>query len=592
MRKDEALTHTASEPLVGVPFLVGVVGHRDLLPAQLSDIRRTVSFALQDLAGAVDGVKPTILCPMADGADLLVADVALGMGLDIVVLLTFPEDMCRAELSSDSARALFDKVLARATRRLELPLPPGTGPDSLPHGSALRDAQYAEVGRLLANHCALLLAIWNGQPTTHVAGTARVLESRRGGLRSSPFTERSSGLTSTAGNDLVFEIRCGRTGDEQPVRVLGYSGSNMEAGESGPILQPPPALLAYLRKIAGFNADCAHHRDLLAEGGWPLGSPDAPVPAPLARLDRLFVQADLLGSLFRRRFLRALMLRYSLWAAMASLLFAFERVSSGYAGLAIILVVLAIFMAGRLLASGTERQEWHRKSLDYRALAESLRVEYYWELAGLRNRFPQEFAHDSLLQKQDSDLEWIRGAMRTATLALALEPVKPSPEGFARTLSGWIGDDTPAGRGGQLHYYGARSGQLQHKLHRIETIERFLLGSGLGLALGFLIEIVLVLADGPGLAEGPRHYLLWTMALITVYAGILEVYVAERADRPVIRQYLYMHSLFSIAARELPAAGTDEQRLGVLHALGQACLAEHAHWTLSQRDKAIQGLKW
>jgi hypothetical protein len=40
------------------------------------------------------------------------------------------------------------------------------------------------------------------------------------------------------------------------------------------------------------------------------------------------------------------------------------------------------------------------------------------------------------------------------------------------------------------------------------------------------------------------------------------------------------------------AARTHDERLEVLRSLGHACLAEHAQWTLAQRDKAIEGLKW
>ena len=53
-----------------------------------------------------------------------------------------------------------------------------------------------------------------------------------------------------------------------------------------------------------------------------------------------------------------------------------------------------------------------------------------------------------------------------------------------------------------------------------------------------------------------------------------------------------MHSLFRLAAQELQSARTEDQKLEILRSLGHACLAEHAQWTLAQRDKTIQGLKW
>jgi hypothetical protein len=312
----------------------------------------------------------------------------------------------------------------------------------------------------------------------------------------------------------------------------------------------------------------------------------------LALLNQLFMQSDYLGSFFRRRFLGAIKLRYTLWAAMAALLFSFERIESRVVALGVILSVLAIFIAGRIHAVLAHRRSWHRKYLDYRALAEALRVDYYWEVAGVRQRYAGEFAHESFLQKQDADLEWIRAAMRSVNLRVALAPARPTAERIAEVMAGWIGDDTPAGRGGQIHYYRTRSGQLSHWLHRAEGIDRVLLSIGLLLALTFLVDIVASLLGRHLLPEHPRHYLMWCMALLTLYAGIYEIYLAERADRTLIRQYRYMHGLFGFASRELAAAPSTEGKLEVLRSLGHACLAEHAQWTLAQRDKTIQGLKW
>ena len=58
---------------------------------------------------------------------------------------------------------------------------------------------------------------------------------------------------------------------------------------------------------------------------------------------------------------------------------------------------------------------WHRKigalqkQLDYRALAEGLRVQFFWSLAGVRRS-----ATDLYLRKQNDQLQWIREALRSA----------------------------------------------------------------------------------------------------------------------------------------------------------------------------------
>ena len=584
-------------PLYQVPFVIGVVGHRDLVPAQVPAIRDAARAQLVRLQQGAPDLRLQLLCAVADGADLLVAEVAMELGIEVVALLTFPEDICRGDLISDEARAQFDRVMQKA-QRLEVPLPDGVTREDLAGNGPARDQQYQRAALLLARYCSLLVAVWDGKPTPHAAGSARVIEFRQRGLQSSqqPDAETDDALLGASDNDLLFEIRCARaslagaSGAAPDIDVRGYSGAGVEPSDD--LYAVPAGLQRILQRTAGFNRDCRENADRMAGGSWPL-TPAGTLPPPsLALLDSVFTQADFLGSHYRRRFVRALKFRYVLWAAMAALLFAFERASEGLSGLTIIVSVMAVFVAGHFLARGAHRFSWHRKYLDYRALAEALRVAYFWELAGVRHHYAGELAHESFLQTQDEDLGWIRATMRAVTLHVVLHPGERPQPSFAQAQAAWIGDDTPAGRNGQIHFYGARAAQLQHHLHRAEAIDRVLLGVGLTLASVFVLDVSLGLGGFHLLPHFVRHSLLGAMALLTVYGGIFEIYLAERADRALIRQYRYMHRLFRQADGELKAAPTRAQQLAVLRSLGHACLAEHAQWTLAQRDKTMQGLKW
>lgn len=590
----------AEDPLYEIPFMVGVAGHRDPLPAQIPAIRVAVGALFRQLVDAHPAVRIQLICPMADGADLLVAEVALDMGIDILALLTFPEDICRADLHSDAAQSIFDRVLAKA-ERLELPLAPGVTREHLKHGAPERDRQFQRAALVLATYSSLLIVIWDGKATEHAAGTARVVEFRQRGIRLSheQDLEQPDLLLGARDNDLIYDIRCARSSDpaacatSPPLDVRGFVGADFDLSATHPAHQLPADLHRLLARTAEFNHDTRAAGQDIATRGYPITPPGSPpVPATLQLVEQLFVQADYLGGHFRRCFLRAIKFRYTMWALMAALLFSFDKLSTGMTGLVIIMMVLAIFVTGRQHASRAHRNSWHRKYLDYRALAEALRVDYFWEITGVRRRFAGEFAHESFLQKQDSDLEWIRAAMRAVSLRLAMRPSAPAPDAFARAHAGWIGDESAAGGGGQLSYYRNRSHQLNHRLHQAEKVDKALLALGLALAITFLIDISLSMLDVEFLPHAPRHMLLWTMTLLTVYAGIYDVYLAERNDRTLIRQFRYMHSLFRFADNELQSARTEGEKLEILRSLGHACLAEHAQWTLAQRDKTIQGLKW
>lgn len=591
---------TSEQGLFRIPLLVGVSGHRDLLPAQMPAIRAEVERLLRQLCDASPDVRPQLLCPMADGADLLVAEVALELGIEILAILTFPREVCRADLRTDQDRAVFDRVLQGA-ETLELPVPSGVSTEQLTRAGPARDRQFQRAGLLVARYSSLLIAIWDGETTAHAAGTARVVDFRRRGVSFSSDEELVPAdlLLSAHDNDLLYEIRCARMSkvssaeNASPVRVLGFVGSGADIGNADVRTDLPRGLQTLLTCTAEFNRDAGEFAAEIARGGRKLTVPSPyPVPQTLSLVDRLFTEADWLGGYFRKCFSRTLKARYVLWAAMAFFLLAFKKMSTGTMGLTIVLGVLGIFFAGWALATWAHRRSWHRKYLDYRALAEALRVDYYWEIAGVRRRFAGEFAHESFLQKQDVELEWIRAAMRVVSLRLALRSSAPSSAGFAHAYAAWIGDEDPVNGSGQLLYYSQRSQSLQKKLQRYESASRLLMVLGLLMAVAFAVDIVLDLSGWRFLPEALRNLFLWALALLTAYAAIFEIYLGEKADRTLIRQYRYMHSLFRFASQELKSARSEPDKLEILRSLGHACLAEHAQWILAHRDKHIQGLKW
>ena len=593
----EAATGATNAEQFKIPFLVGVAGHRDLLPAEVPAIRAAVDELLRALRAAAPDVQIVLLSSLAEGADLLAADVACDLGLGVMALLPYSALRCRADLESDEARAIFDRTLARA-ERLELPLPAGVSEQNLSDDSGARDRQFRSAGAVVARYSSLLIAIWDGQETDHAAGTARVVDYRRRGLPSEevPQLQRSDLLLGAADNDLCYEIRCSRRraaagGNGTAMQTIGFVSGDQHLGTASAGL--PQSLATLLRRTAGFNRDVEEYGGQIARHGRRLRTATPyETPASLQYIDRLFTPADWLGVHFRRCFTRALRTRYALWALLALLLMTFKKQHEGVGGLLSILGVLLIFGLGWLLALWAHRRSWQRRYLDYRALAEGLRVEFYWELSGVRTQFEGEFAHESFLQKQDVDLEWIRAAMRAVSLRCALHRPTLLPNGFAHTFAAWVGDPDPVNGSGQILYYRQRAQSLAHRQHIAEAIARAMLFGGLVLGIALAVAAAAELHGPPLLPPWLHSLMLWSLALLTVYGAIFEIYLGEKADRALIRQYRYMDSLFGFAAREMRSARSEADKLELLRSLGHACLAEHAQWILAHRDKRIEGMRW
>src|SRR5262249_20513269 len=160
--------------------------------------------------------------------------------------------------------------------------------------------------------------------------------------------------------------------------VTGLVGSGPKGGDA-----IPASLATVLDRFAEFNRDDVEFRGQI-ERRWHKLSLPSPhqLPERLTYLDELFPAPDWLRSHYRRAIMAALRSRYVLWAAMAFLLLSFKKESEGLIGMVTIYGVLVVFLLGLGLALWAHRRSWHRKYLDYRALAEGLRVDFYWEIAG------------------------------------------------------------------------------------------------------------------------------------------------------------------------------------------------------------------
>ncbi len=103
------------------PLVVGVTGHRDLREADLPPLREAVCAVLNTYRTNLPRTAITILSSLADGADRLVARVALERGCSLAAALPMPREEFKTTLKDDAARAEFDWLLAQCTAQFVAP---------------------------------------------------------------------------------------------------------------------------------------------------------------------------------------------------------------------------------------------------------------------------------------------------------------------------------------------------------------------------------------------------------------------------------------------------------------------------------------
>jgi hypothetical protein len=153
---------------------IGVTGHRDLMAGDLPAIRERVREFFEKLQREFPGLELQLISPLAEGSDQLVAEVALELGIRLIVPMPMQQSVYEQDFATQAGLDNFRRLLEHA-EVIPLPLVKGSTHADMLSDAAVRDWQYAQLGVFVSNHCQILLALWNGKPDTQTGGTAGVV---------------------------------------------------------------------------------------------------------------------------------------------------------------------------------------------------------------------------------------------------------------------------------------------------------------------------------------------------------------------------------------------------------------------------------
>jgi hypothetical protein len=95
----------ANKPRRNAPFIVGVSGHRDLHPEGVARVRGAVTAFVYELKQHLLDTELRVIVGMAEGADLLVAQTVLELGLGVDAVLPMPLDKYAADFDAETSVA-------------------------------------------------------------------------------------------------------------------------------------------------------------------------------------------------------------------------------------------------------------------------------------------------------------------------------------------------------------------------------------------------------------------------------------------------------------------------------------------------------
>jgi hypothetical protein len=266
-----------------------------------------------------------------------------------------------------------------------------------------------------------------------------------------------------------------------------------------------------------------------------------------------------------------------------------QIVELGPAGVAIkaglLFVAFAFFAFAR-------KNDYENRYQDYRALAEGLRVQKAWRCAGLRDRVVDA----SYLRMQQSELQWIRLALRAASLVYAGEDTETEQSPHHPECLEWI-------RGQWRYYYtAARREAKRDRLSKRGMIAATTLGIALSGAAGAALMVTGGVHAGPVSWHGTpipwvaSHNELVTylatvpMALAGLMALLMRSFSEHEAYGENARRYQRMFVVFDFTLRRLHKIrnrGYAGDAAAVIGELGHEALTEHADWLILHRERPL-----
>ncbi len=539
------------QPPAGIPFVIGVTGHREFPQGDLAKIKSILRSLLAEVQSLLPETPLRVLSPLAEGGDRLVAEIALELGIELVAVLPFLPDDYEHDFAGPASKEEFRRLMDRSVGTVTIP--EHRSEQHISEGDP-RAIQYALTGAFVAEHSQLMIALWDGVNTSKLGGTWQVVDFVRHGI---PISLRAHGdLLSQDELGDVAHVHVDRTQAGGPIswEICVDDGEESIARRDAHTLAHARRNLNVFNRLANAENFGVARDDKARNAEDEISERFAKADGLAIRMQRIYLRAW--ASILCLSFLAAITLQIQLNAVNG------WPLSVAYG--AIIVIAFGVYYGIKLFRI-------EERDLDYRALAEGLRVQTHWLAAGIHSPVCEFYLH-----RQQSELRWIRTAIRNVTFkATHFRPIDddaPSlSERVSATATNWLQD--------QHDYFCKVTREAQRAERRWTWAARIMLGVG-----------VILAAVKSSFGQSP--WLAVLVAAPAILVAIFTLHLQNRKFGPIAQQASRMVSLFECALKRLKEFQESSKPMSreleqLLQQLGREVLAENAEWVTLHRDRPI-----
>ncbi|MCG2633539.1 MAG: hypothetical protein J4A00_01250 [Gammaproteobacteria bacterium] len=542
---------------------IGVIGHRDLDADRDELTTEAVRRLLESLVTHCKPVQLKLLCGLAAGADMLVAELAVSMNIPVHGVLPMPLSRYIDDFSGVDRQRLETLLADPGVSSYELPF------------QANRDQCYAQLGDYLRQRSGVLLALWDGDTERLPGGTFDTLSKY---LQLSRRSECGPLVMSVDAEAIPDEYaiwvpveRNGRAPaagvPEQPVYIC-----RDQHGKGVVLSQTLPGELRQRldHAVEFVNLQRQHQMDISAHPTWDMSAelPESERRPELERIEQTHRSFDWLALYYQRYSDRTFAAFAYAAAAMGLCFLAYAKI---VASKWLLLAYLALFVYGLVSYNRSARHHWLQHHLIYRSIAETLRVRFYLSAAGVG--WP---SHRDL--QIAMGVEQLERARWFYLLERGLEPdgnsrTQPSAERIKWVHEHWINS--------QLGYFKRKAHQLHQQHERLSKIKVTIISAVVvGLVALFFFKYQLVamtiVADFT-----VKQLLVFLLGLLPFWLSVWELYQGKMATRELQWQYQNQYRKFEAASNTLDSSELDSAKSTLLD-LERDCVIENLLWAVQR----------
>ena len=455
-----------------IPVIVGVTGHRNIVEEDKDALKAQVKESLieiQNLCKAKDkngtDTPVVMLNAFAQGADMLCAEVAFNLGIEVYAVLPREKDKYIESFDDEDDKAKLYEYLDKTTRCFVAPdIEKNKGFIKRTINIDDSSYEYRQLGIYMAEHSHILIALWDGKPpkAEYGCGTVEVIKF----ALEHKFLDRDKLFKPGMINDsAVVWIKSRRQGDGTEADICKKwlisslsGGEGKEYGDEYLTLDEAPAFLKdIISKTVSYNS----YETEVPEGAIKLWGNVDELDEYRKNLRRHYVKADGLSySKNQKKYNLFILLLAIIGTVVACTFLIYDDASLPYmifpCTLAIGLILLFTLLG--------KRKGYHKKYIEYRAMAEALRIQFYMS-ACINDKSNVSNVCDLYAWSQKVDMVWIDKAIQAIDVISNTEKLKIDP---SQVIDVWIGNhEKPTG---QLKYHTRKKVQNRKQAKKYETL--------------------------------------------------------------------------------------------------------------------------